>query len=186
MLRAGGIVLFPTDTLYGLAVDALNEEALARLKVLKGREKKKPVSVIVPSLADMEEHVLLPPEARRIAEAHLPGALTLVLPARAHVPESVTLNGALGVRIPDDPFALALARAFAGPFTATSANKAGHVTPISAMDVITHFGPDAIGIDLIIDDGERAGGNPSTVVTFVDGVPYIIREGVLSRETLGF
>ena len=185
VLRSGGIVIFPTDTLYGIAADALNTDAIARVRDLKGRERKKPIHVIVPSLAHMEQHVEVHSEAKRLADLHLPGALTLVLSAKGHVPPELTLNGTLGVRIPDDAFALALADAFERPFTATSANRAGHVTPTEAMDMVSHFGPEARYIDLIIDAGPRSGGTPSTVITFIDGVPYVLREGAIPRSELG-
>ncbi len=185
VLCSGGIVLYPTDTLYGLGVDALNPIAIEKLRHLKGREKKKPMSIIVPDIATLQTYANLSDEASALAHKHLPGALTLVLPAKPPIPASLTLHGTIGVRIPNDPFALALAKVFGGPYTATSANRAGHPTQSTSMEIISHFGHASHGIDLVIDDGPRAAGVPSTVVRCTDNTPVVLREGALSREELG-
>jgi L-threonylcarbamoyladenylate synthase len=185
ILKRGGVVVYPTDTLYGIAVDALNPNAIERLRSLKGRERKKPISIVVPDLASIEVHAELPEAARTLAHAHLPGALTLVLPAKAHVPEALMLNDQVGIRIPNDAFARALSSSLGSPITATSANLAGQRTPRDVQTILEHFGSRVEYVDLVIDDGERAGENPSTVVTFINGAPYIIREGAISREELG-
>jgi L-threonylcarbamoyladenylate synthase len=184
VLAKGGIVLYPTDTLYGLAVDALNPLALGTLRALKGREKKKPISIIVPEVAHIEQHAHLHDEARTLAERHLPGALTLVLPGKAHLPEELLLNGQIGVRVPNDPIALGLVRALGRPITATSANRSGLRTPTTPDAVLGQFGKDIERIDVVLDAGPREGSLASTVVTFIDGVPYIIREGAISRSDL--
>lgn len=184
-LAKGGIVIYPTDTVYGIGVSALDTGAIERLKELKGREKKRPISIIVPDVHHVEEWAEFTPLARKFAEAHLPGALTLVMPARKHIPDSLTLNGAIGVRIPDEPFCLELAKAFGKPYTTTSANKTGMGTPRSADEVMHHFSQDLHKIALIIDGGERSNPNPSTVVSCITETPYVLREGALSREQLG-
>ncbi len=186
ILARGGIVLYPTDTLYGLAVDAHNPIALSRLRALKGRETKKPISIVAHSVEALDAYVTWNETARALAERHLPGALTLVLPARAGVPEGVQLIGQVGVRVPDDSFSQALATLFGGVFTATSANRSGEQTATQVDAILRQFGPRISEIDLVIDDGERAGGAGSTVVTFRDGKPYILREGLISRDELGF
>ncbi len=182
ILKRGGIVLYPTDTVYGLGVDALNRPALARLRELKGREKKKPISIIVPNVDHIEQHADLHASAKALALRHLPGPLTLVLPGKKHLPEELMLNGQVGIRVPDDSFGRSVADILGKPITATSANRAGLSTPRSAHEMIPHFGLFAHHIDLIIDAGERGGGTPSTVVTFIQGVPYVIREGALRTE----
>lgn len=185
ILAKGGLVLFPTDTLYGIAADATNPRALAKLRELKGREKKKPISVIVPDTASIERYADLNDASRMLADRFLPGALTLVLRAKDTIPNELLLNGAIGLRIPDDPFCLALARAFGKPYTATSANKSGRETPGTIREVLMQFGRDVNDIALAIDDGDRHDKKPSTVVTTVDGVPYVLREGAIpSREIL--
>ncbi|HEX2792389.1 MAG TPA: L-threonylcarbamoyladenylate synthase [Candidatus Paceibacterota bacterium] len=185
VLRDGGIVLFPTDTLYGLAVDIANPDAVERLRQLKSRERRKPFSVIVPDVEHIEKHAELHSDARALAETHLPGALTLVLPAKRHISPDVTLNGTIGIRVPNDAFSLALAQVFGKPYSATSANETRLTTPATAHGVIEHFKLKAHLISLVVDAGARAGGVPSTVVTFIDGRPYVTREGAISREDLG-
>ena len=133
----------------------------------------------------MKEYAVVNEAAEALAERFLPGALTLVMQATALMPVSVTLNEAVGIRIPDDPFCLALARAFGRPFTATSANKSGRETPVSVHEVIAQFGHQAHEIHLAIDAGEKKGKQASTVVTTVSGTPHLLREGAISRETLG-
>lgn len=184
VLKKGEIVLFPTDTLYGLAVDATDSAALARLRSLKGREEGKPFSVIVPDIAFIDAYAQMNEPARLLAERFLPGALTLVLPANDGVPEELIQNGAVGIRIPDDTFCLALARAFGKPFTATSANRSGLQQGPAVQEILAQFGDDADRIDLAIDAGPRAGVKPSTIVSCINERAEIIREGVLSRDVL--
>ena len=185
VLRAGGIILYPTDTLYGLGVDIQNTQALERLRELKGRERKKPISVIVGSIDDLIAHGELHEDAQSLAQKHLPGALTLVVKARSHIPEEVTLNTTIGLRIPNDPFALALARAFGAPFTATSANLTGHATLSIPVDIIIGMGARTDLVDLVIDDGPREGTSASTVVLYTGETPLILRDGAISRTELG-
>lgn len=184
ILKKGGLVLFPTDTIYGLAADATNPKALAKLRELKGREKKKPISIVVPDIASIATYAVMNDAAASLAERFLPGALTLVMQATRSIPEELQLNGAIGIRIPDDPFCLALARAFGKPYTATSANKSGRETPASVRDVLMQFAHEVNDIALAIDDGDRSAKKPSTVVTTVDGVPYVLREGEIPREQI--
>ena len=184
VLRKGGIVLFPTDTLYGLAVDANNTAAIVRLRELKGREQKKPISIIVDSVDTISVHAELIPEAEILARRHLPGALTLVLPGKKHLSKELMLNGEIGVRVPNDSFSRKLASVFSQPFTATSANRSGLPTQDTVAGILSNFGPYISYIDLVIDDGERAGSSPSTVISFKDGQIRILREGAISKETL--
>jgi L-threonylcarbamoyladenylate synthase len=185
VLRRGGIIIYPTDTLYGIGADALNPAALERVRRLKARDPKKPLSILVADRAAMEAHGEVEDAARSLAERFLPGALTLVVTAKPHLPKDVTHNGAVGMRIPKDPFTRALAAAYPNPVTATSANMAGTTTPETAGAMIAHFGPSITLVDLIVDDGPRAGGTPSTVVLFIEGRPRIVREGAISKQELG-
>lgn len=185
VLKKGGIILYPTDTVYGLGVAAHNLVAIERLRNLKGRERKRPISVIVEDAKSIEKYATLTPLAEKFAESHLPGPLTLVVPANEYMPDSLTLNGAIGMRVPNDVFCLALAKEFGKPYTTTSANKAGMATPRTVEDILQHFRMSIAEIDLVIDGGERANPNPSTVVSCVSDVPYVLREGALSREQLG-
>lgn len=184
-LANGGIVLYPTDTLYGLAVDATNPEALQRLFMLKERDPHKPVSVVVPDVHALYEHARLGEAQAVFAHTHLPGPLTLVLPGRANLPSAVMHNGAVGLRVPNDPFVRALAHVYDAPYTATSANKSGEQTKADPLDVVVSLGSKAELVDLVIDDGPRDAGTPSTVVLYVNERPLILRPGVLSAEELG-
>ncbi|MEK9160868.1 MAG: L-threonylcarbamoyladenylate synthase [Patescibacteria group bacterium] len=185
-LAQGGIIIYPTDTIYGFGVNALDPEALVRLRHLKVREQKKPVSILVPTIGHIERYGELSSEARAIAERHLPGALTLVLPATKHAPKEVLLNDAVGIRVPGDTFSRALGAAFGGPITSTSANRAGIPTPRDIQSMIEHFGPDIEHVSVIIDGGECSGGVSSTVISFAHGdTPRILREGAIPRSELG-
>lgn len=185
VLARGGVVLYPTDTLYGLAVDALNKDAIMRLKQLKARETKKPVSVVVPHHDAVERYTRPNDRARSLIEAHLPGPLTLVLPATDAVPGDILHNGMLGIRIPDDPFPLALAQAFGRPYTATSANISGIPTQSEVREILAQFGPRIAHIDLVIDAGPRDAKLPSTVLLVQGEDIHVLREGALTREALG-
>lgn len=186
ILKEGGIIIYPTDTLYGLGVNALDEKALARLRELKIREQKKPMSILVSSIEHLERYGVMNDGARALAEKHFPGALTLVLPATKHAPTEVQLNNAIGIRIPHDPFCFALTQISDHPVTATSANKSGMPTANTVADLIRHFGPDIAHVSLIIDGGERGRGVGSTVVSCVGELPVVLREGRISKEELGF
>lgn len=183
-LRKGGIVAYPTDTMYGLAVDPWNASAVLALKELKGREKKKPISVIVPDVHHIGECAEVTDTAKALAEKFLPGALTLVLKAK-RMPSDITLNGNIGIRIPNDPFCLALAKAYGKPFTTTSANKAGMAVPEDVDGIMREFAHDLHQIALIVDDGPRRSRFPSTVVTCVTDTPHVLREGAITRKELG-
>ncbi len=185
ILKAGGIVLYPTDTVYGLAVDAENGEALQRLKELKGRDAKKPISILVGDISMMEMYADVPDTARTLAEKHLPGALTLVLRAKETVSKEIAEDGTVGVRIPKDEFCLALSEAFGKAYTTTSANVAGEPTLSTVEEILAQFGEKKSAIALVVDDGLRNSGVSSTVVSCTGEVPEVLREGALSKEALG-
>jgi len=180
VLRRGGVVLFPTDTLYGLAVDATNHSAIARLKQLKARETRKPISVVVEHHEALEEYAHLNDRAREIAKQYMPGPLTLVVPASGKIPHEILLNGTVGLRIPDDAFSLALAKAFGTPYTATSANMTGLPTPATVSDILRQFGPQMQHIDLAIDAGPRSD-PPSTVLALVGERSFVLRKGAIEH-----
>lgn len=185
VLAKGGLIVYPTDTLYGIGVNALDGEAVVRLRKLKAREAKKPLSVLAPSVEEMARHAELSERAWGIAQAHMPGAITLVLPAKPHIPEYLTLSGSVSFRIPDDAFSRSLASVVEFPVTATSANLAGMETEKDIPSIMQHFGQGIRHIDLFIDDGERGGGIASTVIKVEGDDAFILREGAVSREALG-
>src|SRR6266540_4573430 len=182
-LRRGGLVAFPTETVYGLGADADNAAALARLYAVKGRPGEHPVIVHVGAPAQLDEWAAdVPVAARRLGDALWPGPLTLVLRRAARVLDGVTGGGeTVGVRVPDQPVALALLRAFGGGIAAPSANRFGHVSPTTADDVRADLGDD---VDVILDDGPCTVGVESTIVDCTADELVILRPGGVTRERI--
>jgi L-threonylcarbamoyladenylate synthase len=177
ILRAGGAVAFPTETFYGLAAAALDPASVKRIFALKGRPDSKPLLVLVDSVAMAETVAHVSEPARALMKRYWPGALTLVLPARAIVPADVMAGtGTLGVRVSSHPIAHALVRTLGEPVTAPSANPSGLEPPTTARAVDAYFGD---GLDLVLDGGPTAGGVPSTVLDMTVDPPTIIRQGAV-------
>jgi L-threonylcarbamoyladenylate synthase len=177
VLRAGGAVAFPTETFYGLAAAALDPASVKRLFALKGRPDSKPLLVLVDSVAMAETVAHVANPSRALMDRYWPGALTLVLPARAIVPSDVTAGtGTLGVRISSHPVAHGLVRTLGEPVTAPSANPSGLEPPTTADAVVAYF---ADRLDLVLDGGPTAGGAPSTVLDMTVDPPKIIRQGAI-------
>ncbi len=195
-LRAGGAVIFPTDTLYGLGVDPCSEPGLNRLFAAKGRDRGKPIPLLLSEGGQVDRwarHV--PPAAGRLMNRFWPGALTLVLPADPGVHPAVTGGGdTVGLRVPDHPVPRALAAALSGAVTGTSANRSGNPGAWgSAEEIVREF---TGAVDWVLWGGEAAGdarrggaGNSpgSTVVRMTDDHPVLLREGVLPfRDIIEF
>jgi L-threonylcarbamoyladenylate synthase len=176
-LRRGEIVAFPTETYYGLAVDALDDEALARLFALKGREGEKTSALLVADLAMLAELCAsVPARARELAAAHWPGPLTLALPARPGLPSAIVSDGCVAARVSSHPVAAALVAAFGRPVTATSANPAGAPPARTPAQVAAHFPQAALHL---LDGGETPGGAPSTLVRLRGGQIEVLRRGAV-------
>lgn len=195
-LRAGGAVIFPTDTLYGLGVDPRSETGLDRLLAAKGRDRGKPIPLLLSGGEQVERwarHV--PPAAARLMDRFWPGGLTLVLPADPGVHPAVTGGGdTVGLRVPDHAVPRALAALLSGAITGTSANRSGNPGSWgSAEEIIREF---TGAVDWVLWGGvpsggarrERAGSSPgSTVVRMIDDRPVLLREGVLPfRDIIEF
>lgn len=181
VLQSGGVVIFPTDTVYGIGCDALNEEAVGKVFRVKGREANKPLPVLVASVDDLSHLVReVPPMARELMEKFLPGGVTVVLPKRESVPDIVTAGtDTMGVRIPDHPVTLALLRLSGVALTAPSANFSGEPPAQRVADIPTSLQEQ---VDAVIDDGDAPGGVPSTVVDMTSPRPRILREGWQAAE----
>ncbi len=178
------LILYPTETVYGLGVDALNAEELDRLYALKGRNTGKGVSWLVASIADIERYGVMGNAAAKIAERFLPGPLTLVLAAQPGVPDDVLpTDYTIGFRISSDPIARALAAEMAAPITCTSANISGMPTEGTVPDILAQFSNRASMIDRVLNGGKREG-PPSTVVQVIDDTVTIIREGAISAADI--
>lgn len=179
------VVLYPTDTIYGLGVDSTDSEAVLRLQELKGRSDTKPISIVVADVAMAEKYVEVTPLARKLIEKFLPGKLTIVLNAKGNLSERLTAGtGTIGIRIPNHPVPVRLAREWGRPVTATSANVAGMPTLDTPQEILAQFGDKASWITEVIDEGPLAPSAPSTVLDARGDTPVIIREGAVSVAEL--
>ena len=180
ILKKGGIVLYPTDTVYALAVDATNREAISKLKILKGRDENKPISVVVSDIKMAELYVEVNEIGKKLAEKFLPGALTIIFEKKDNVlDELVGGERTLGIRIPNNKFCLELAQVFGKPYTATSANISNMETKNSVPEILEQFGRNVSLIDYVVDAGKLGGGKPSTIVDVHEGEIKILREGAI-------
>jgi L-threonylcarbamoyladenylate synthase len=184
LLRAGGLVAFPTETVYGLGADACSAAATGRIFAAKGRPPDNPLIVHVDSLASAQKVTAwITPLAERLAERWWPGPLTLVLEADPGLPAVTTAGLAtVAVRVPSHPVALALLRQAAIPVAAPSANQSGRPSPTTARHVVEDLGA---AVDLVLDAGETSLGVESTVVDARGEIPVVLREGAVTREMLG-
>jgi L-threonylcarbamoyladenylate synthase len=177
LLRDGGAVVYPTETLYGLGVDAFNADALDRLLALKVRDASKPISVLVSDVTMLAEvAAAVPAAAERLIERFWPGPLTLVFSARPDLPAGLTAgSGSIGVRVSSDATAQALVAALGRPLTAPSANPAGMTPPRRIDEARAYFGT---SVDLYLDGGTLPGEPASTVVD-VRGGFRLLRAGAI-------
>jgi L-threonylcarbamoyladenylate synthase len=180
---AGSVVIFPTDTLYGLAADPSDARAVQRIFAAKGRSEGKALPLVAADIEQVERFLgALTPQGKRLAQRLWPGALTLVVAAPAHLPDEVTAgSGTVGIRVPDHAVARALCRACERPLTATSANLSGE-PPTSDPDVAAQLlGPH---IEVLLDAGRTRGGPPSTIVDLTAGTPRLVRSGAVDWDTI--
>jgi L-threonylcarbamoyladenylate synthase len=181
VLRRGGLVAFPTETVYGLGADATSPAAVARVFAVKGRPRAHPLIVHLPAATDLDAWADAPTaDARALAAAFWPGPLTLITRRAAHVLDDVT-GGArtVGLRVPAHPVARALLAAFGGGVAAPSANRFGAVSPTTAAHVRADLGDD---VDCILDGGECDVGVESTIIDVSGDRPALLRPGGISRE----
>jgi L-threonylcarbamoyladenylate synthase len=186
-LQAGHAVIYPTDTAYGLAVDAYNETAVKKLFKIKERSYRQPVHVLVSSLAMAKQLARFDSLAERVFKKFLPGPLTLILPVRTGSRAIGTLSGAtgtLGIRMAKHKVALALSDALGRPITTTSANIAGGPTPYSAEDAFRNFRSEKFQPDLILDGGKLPKIKPSTLVALERGKVNILRKGPVAKAAI--
>ena len=181
VLRQGGLVAFPTDTVYGLAADAFRGECIEKLFVAKGRDSSKAIAVLVGDFSQLTQVAAqVSAIAERLAQRFWPGPLTLVVPRRPDLPAVLSPLPTVGVRMPDHPLALALLK-LTGPLAVTSANISGASNPLTAKDVLQQLDG---RIDLILDGGVTPGGVPSTVVDCTTTDLVILRQGPITREMM--
>lgn len=181
ILRAGGIVAFPTDTVYGLGALAFDPAAIERLYEAKGREHTKAIAVLVADTADLAKVASsVGEQAARLAAEFWPGPLTLVVPRRTSLPGTLSPNDTIGVRVPNHAAARALLAA-AGPMAVTSANRSGGPNARTAAEVLAQLDG---RVDLVLDGGQTPGDTPSTVVDVTGATPKMLRIGPISEEAI--
>ena len=180
VLRRGGIVAYPTDTMYGLAVDPRNDIAVRHLFDVKARDRAAAVALIACDLLQAQEAGMFGASELALARAFWPGPLTIVVPASSTLSKSLTGDlQTVGVRVPAHAVAQALAAAFASCITATSANLSGRPPALTADDVTAALGS---RIDAVIDAGPAPGGAPSTIVEVVSDRPVLRRSGAIAWD----
>ncbi len=181
VFKVGGLVAFPTDTVYGVAAPAFSREGIERLYEAKGRENTKAISVLIGGPDQLE---LITPNlgdaANRLAQHFWPGGLTLVVSRRPELPGNLSPLPTIGVRMPDLAFAIALLQR-CGPLATTSANLSGKADPQTAQDVLAQLDG---RIELVLDGGATPGGIPSTVVDCTLAEPAILRKGAIAAEAI--
>jgi L-threonylcarbamoyladenylate synthase len=183
-VRAGGVIAFPTDTLFGVAVDGRNPEAVQRVFQVKRRPLDKPLPLLIGDAAGVYE--LIQPGgvsagAARLMARYWPGALTILLPARAGLVEGTHGGGNVALRVPNHPVALALLRAFGGPLATTSANISGEEGARHPDEVAASIGE---GIDLLLVGGPRLKEVASSIVDMTTQPPALVRAGVIPWEDI--
>lgn len=183
VITQGGVIVYPTDTIYGIGVNAFDDEAIKRVFALKQRDLAKPLLVIVHNL-DMVKLLVstIPVVAHRLIERFWPGPLTILFPAVEHISNKLAAGtGKIGIRIPDNRLCLELVSFCGKPITSTSANVSGGANPMSVQQVADSI---CSNVDVIIDGGMLKSSVPSTVVDVTTGDVVIVREGVISSEEI--
>ena len=177
-MRGGGVIVYPTETSYGLGADFYNDQAIDKIYQIKNRNKEQKLSVLVPDLDTAKTMVHFPGEARRLAEHHWPGALTLVLPFRnCRWPDHC--SDYLALRVSSHAFAGEFVKAFAGPIIATSANISGQTDCYSPEQIQDQFKNKKYQPDLFINAGQLKSNKPSTIIKFTNNKAEILRQGDL-------
>ena len=173
-LRQGNVIAYPTDTIYGLGCNIFNSKGIKRLYQLKQRDARKPFSFICSDMSDVANYCQVSNFAFRILKRHLPGPYTFVLEATKQVPNLlVTRQKTVGIRIPDNPIALAIVRELGHPLVTTSVNESGEEPLVDPYDIDEKFGR---SLDMVIDGGIMLG-DPSTVISLLDDKIEILRQG---------
>jgi len=181
VIREHGIIVFPTDTIYGIAADAFSTIGISKIYQVKQRPKDKALPVLIGDLKQLDSLILpISQKANRIATAFWPGPLTLIMPKGPKVPLELTPYPTIGIRMPDLTFTLQLL-VETGPLATTSANLSGGSNPITVQDVIDQLGGQ---IDLILDGGPTPGSTASTVVDVTGPEIKILRQGPIKKEDL--
>lgn len=183
IITSGGVIGYPTETIYGLGADALNKNAIEKIYNLKGREKNKPILILAENIEQVKQLTAsFPKTAKMLAKEFWPGPLTIVFQAADFLNDLLTgKNRSIGIRISDNRICQGLIKLSGVPITSTSANLAGGSNPLSAAEVKNNFGRK---LDLIIDGGKNLLATPSTVISILSGSVEIIRVGAILESEI--
>ena len=183
VLLSGGIVAFPTESFYGLAVDIKNDGAIEKLFALKQRDRNNPILIILPEIDALNKYAEdIPDQAVKLIDAFWPGGLTMLFKASQNISSLLTADtGKIGVRYSSHSVATALAKAIGRPVTGTSSNISGHPPCVTAGEVFDYFGET---IDLILDNGSTQGGPGSTIVDVTVKPCVVLREGMVLKKDI--
>jgi tRNA threonylcarbamoyl adenosine modification protein (Sua5/YciO/YrdC/YwlC family) len=175
VLKAGGVIAYPTDTTYGIGCSIMNKKGIERIYILKQRERKKPFSFICTDLAEVARYARVSNFSFKILKRHLPGPYTFVLEASSVVPDLLlTRQKTVGIRIPDNPICLAIVKELGHPIITTSANRSGDEPIGDPVDVDMELG---VNLDLVVDGGILTA-DVSSVVSLTGDVAVLLRKGV--------
>jgi L-threonylcarbamoyladenylate synthase len=181
VLRAGGLVAFPTDTVYGIGALVFDEKEVESIYAAKERPVEKAIPVLIGDASDLKQVAEeIPVFAARLIDRFWPGPLTVLVPKKSSLPAVVSATSTVGIRVPDHEVARSLLR-LAGPMAVTSANISSQPSPTTAEEVLTQLGG---RIAMILDGGRTPGGVPSTLVDCTGDEIQVLREGPISKETL--
>ena len=183
ILSGGGVIALPTDTLYGISANALDDDVASKVFRVKGREERSPLPIFVSDSGDLYKYGRdVPDVAVRLAEAFWPGKLTIVVGKSDQIPDVVSGGlDTVGLRVPDHPAPREIVARLGAPITATSANVSGRPALTTAEDVLAELGS---RLDLVLDGGNLAPSLPSTVIDLTADPPIILREGALSATDI--
>ncbi len=183
IIKDGGLVAFPTETVYGLGADALNEEAVRKIFEVKGRSLDKPLSILIGNKEELSKYIQgIPKAAEILIERFWPGPLTLIFRASLFMPDIIRgTNNTIGIRMPDCKIARKIIQASGVPLACPSANLSGSPSPTKASEVAKNLGE---RITLLLDGGETKIGVESTVLDLTTYPPTMVREGALKREEI--
>lgn len=185
VLAEEGVVVYPTDTVYGLGADATSAAAVARVRAIKSRDDTKPILVTVSDEDMLARYAVVTPLAKALMAAFLPGPLTLVLAQRGNALTAVARDdGSVGFRLPASTVCVELVRRFGRPITSTSVNRSGMPQPRALTDMLTQVGEHVNDIGLVLDGGLLPVSAPSTVVDARGVRAELVREGAVSRTSL--
>ncbi len=174
LLNGGGVIAYPTDTVYGLGCDISNKQAIDRLYLLKGMPKDHPLAFICPDLSDIARYAVVENAVYRVLKRFLPGPYCFILQATREVPKMLlNKQKTVGIRVPNHPITIALVRELGRPLISTTASRPGSEALVDPWEIEQEFS----GLDLVIDSGDAGGTVPTTVVDLSQGDVRIVREG---------